>query len=197
MANAKLGVSSSSARSRSGHSSADDASNGFKLREKWPYALDRDGLIAALTKDYSGNTLERESVYLLDEFELNLTGSICFRRARSYLEVCVLESPFVADTPTAIFSIGQSSHSSGVFDSEAVVKQAVHGQIDGLKPGTSWCSLLLRRCVHGLSPSHTCFTAPWLIPFAYSFLFDGSWRCGCVRGHGELHHAQVRALRCG
>jgi hypothetical protein len=116
--------------------SADNAEKDFKLREKWPYALDREGLISALTKDYNGNKVARESVYLLDEFERSIVGKSCFARARAYLEVCVLESPFIADTPTAIFSIGKSStRNGGEFDVGAVVRQAVHGQLDGLKPG--------------------------------------------------------------
>jgi hypothetical protein len=132
-----VSVSSSTPRDRSRIASADAADNSFKLREKWSYALDRDGLTAALTKDYNGNKLDRESVYLLDEFERNMTGASCFERARAYLEVCVLESPFIADTPMAVFSIGQSSDAR-TFDVIAVVKQSVHGQIQGLKPGALW-----------------------------------------------------------
>jgi hypothetical protein len=134
---AKVSVS----QDRKRHASAEDGSSSFKLREKWAYALDRDGLTAALTKDYNGNKVDRESVYLLDEFERSMTGKPCFTRARAYLEVCVLESPFIADTPTAIFSIGQSSsRSSGQFNVTAVVRQAVHGQIAGLEPGELWLS---------------------------------------------------------
>lgn len=127
----------------------------FALAEKWPYALDMEDIERVLCKDYSNRSMPRDSVHLLSQFDTKMIGAACFKQARMYLEVCALASPFFTKTTTAIHSIGHSSRTGG-FNVTEVVRQTVHGQIDGLIHGElnlqSFIlvrrSIVLTRCHH-------------------------------------------------